>query len=259
MPRKRKEKKEHKMDDSWLLPYADLLTLLLALFIVLFSMSEVDSQKYSQLAQIFKNELSGGTGILEDGGPPVVIPEDPPEDSAEDDEPEDSTNIHVQELEGLQELQEQVNQYILKSELSETLETLLTDEGLLITILNDVSFESGSAVVNEQGQEIAAEVGGFLATDPAHQIVISGHADDVPIGNSQFSSNWELSAHRAINFMRYILDNQDLNPDKFSAKGFGEHRALVPNTSEKNRAKNRRVEVLILPNYEIDTSGLETN
>lgn len=258
--RRKREKKEHKMDDSWLLPYADLLTLLLALFIVLFSMSEVDSQKYSQLAEIFKSEFSDGKGILENGDEPI----DPPLESDQNDEPAEDAdqeiqNKHTEELEQLQGLQKEINNYIIEGELSETLETLLTDEGLLITILNDISFDSGSAIVKDKGIEVAREVSEFLMTDPPHQIVISGHADDRPMHNMLFASNWELSVTRAINFMTLILKNEGLDPTRFSAKGFGEHQPIVPNTSEENRAKNRRVEVLILPNYEINTGDIEDN
>lgn len=254
--RRKKERKEHKMDDSWLLPYADLLTLLLALFIVLFSMSEIDAQKYSQLAQFFKSEFSDGQGILDDGDSSVELPDGEDEDPKANEENE-LQDKRTEELEQLQGLQASINNYISESELSETLETLLTDEGLLITILNDISFDSGSAVVKEEGQKIAKEVSELILTDPPHEVVVSGHADDRPMHNEYFSSNWELSVKRATNFMTLILKSEKLDPTRFSAKGFGEHRPIVPNTSEANREKNRRVEVLILPNYEIDTGEID--
>lgn len=250
--RRKKKKQEYKMDDSWLLPYADLLTLLLALFIVLFSMSEMDAQKYDELSRIFKSEFSHGKSILEEGIDPEELPVGEKEDNEVEEEPEIETN-HTRELKQLQELQSGINHYISKSNLSDILETSLTDEGLLITILNDISFDSGKATVKSAGVEIATEVSEFLITDPPHQIVVSGHADDRPMHNDEFDSNWELSVTRAINFMALLLQNESLDPTRFSAKGFGEHKPIVPNTTEENRAKNRRVEVLILPNYEIDT------
>jgi chemotaxis protein MotB len=253
--RKRRKKGEHKMDDSWLLPYADLLTLLLALFIVLFSMSEMDAQKYEELSRVFKSEFSNGKSILEEGIAPqqTSLPENEDDEEEEEEENEEVESNHMRELRELQELQKGINNYISESNLSNILETSLTDEGLLITILNDVSFDSGKAIVKEKGQEIAKEVAEFLVTDPPHQIVVSGHADDRPMHNKEFASNWELSVTRALNFMALLLRNESLDPTRFSAKGFGEHKPIVPNTSEENMAKNRRVEVLILPNYEIDT------
>lgn len=258
--RRKRKKQEHKMDDSWLLPYADLLTLLLALFIVLFSMSNLDAQKYDELSRIFKSEFTHGTSILEEGSSSEEIPID--FDKKNDDIKEEDQVIeddHTRELQQLQEIQEGINDYISESDLLSIIETSLTDEGLLLTIVNDISFDPGKAIVKEDGQEIAQEVSEFLITDPPHQIVVSGHADDRPMNNHEFGSNWELSVTRAVNFMAILLENESLDPTRFSAKGFGEHRPIVPNTSEENRAKNRRVEVLILPNFEIDTGEQEAD
>lgn len=258
MRKKNQSSEETKVDDSWLLPYADMLTLLLALFIILFAMSEVDAQKYSELAQFFKSEFSSGKqGMLENDPTEVPVKKQEEADDEYIDNAEKSQGI--QELYQLTTLKNKVNDYISKNNLSHVLGTMLTDEGLLITILNDISFDSGSAKVKKEGITIAKEMASFLYTDPPHQIVISGHADDVPMNNDEFSSNWELSVMRAVNFMGVLLENDNLDPECFSAKGFGEHQPIVPNTSVENRAKNRRVEVLILPNYEIHTTGEDTD
>ncbi|MGP4105644.1 OmpA family protein [Virgibacillus sp. L01] len=150
-----------------------------------------------------------------------------------------------------EKLQRDINTYIKKNNLSELLGIKLTEEGLLITIVNDISFDSGSAKVKERGEKIAKEVSKFLYIDPPHQIIISGHTDNRPIHTRKFESNWDLSFMRAVHFMRLILKNDNLDPRKFSAKGFGEHSPVAPNNSVENRARNRRVEVLILPNHEI--------
>ena len=258
---RRKKKKQSHIDESWLLPYSDLLTLLVALFIVLFAMSDINVQKYEQLAVIFRSEFSGGEGILDQNENPVQPPvdqeESEQEEAAEEDEDEQkdkSTEAAEGELLRLENLQSMIQNYIYENDLTDKFGTELTDEGLLITIVNDVFFDSGSAEVKSDGREVAEDVSSLLHTEPPHQIVISGHADDVPIGTSEFASNWELSVKRALNFMSLVLENDELDPTLFSAKGYGEYKPLVPNTSDENRAKNRRVEVLILPNYEIDTS-----
>lgn len=261
--RRKKQRKESKIDESWLLPYADLLTLLVALFIVLFAMSEIDTQKYRELSQVFKNEFSGGKGILEYNDSPVKHEEGSIEeedaakvadDEKEEDEGEKEKSKAVAEREELEALRQKINNYIKEGNLTESLETALTDEGLLITILNDVSFNTGSAEVKADGRMMVKKISEFLHTDPPNQVVVSGHADDRPIDNEEFSSNWELSVIRAVNFMALLLENDELDPENFSAKGFGEHQPLLPNISEENRAKNRRVEVLILPNYELQTA-----
>ncbi len=253
---RRKKKKGNHIDESWLLPYSDLLTLLVALFIVLFAMSDINAEKYERLSQVFESEFSaGGIGILEQNKQPTEIPTTQKEDNEneENDENKEKSKTNSQlELEKLQGIQLSINAYIQEQHLEGDIETKLTDEGLLITIVNNVFFDSGSAEVKKDGERVAREVSELLVADPPHEIVISGHSDDVPIHNSSYASNWDLSVMRAINFMQFILENKKLNPALFSAKGYGENKPIVPNTSAENREKNRRVEVLILPNYEIN-------
>ncbi|MDY0393264.1 flagellar motor protein MotB [Virgibacillus halophilus] len=259
MRRKKKQSEQH-TDESWLLPYSDLLTLLLALFIVLFAMSEVDVQKYKELSAVFKSEFSGGgQGILDKSANnhEIEVPIQEKEEKDKDENIDKNKEKHEDkqtrkqlEMEELGRIQKQIDTYIHKNDLSRSIGTELTDEGLLVTILNDITFHSGSAVVNKEGRKVANEVSSFLDTDPPHQIVISGHADDRPVHNSQYRSNWELSVMRAVNFMQLVLDNDSLDPAKFSAKGYGDQHPIVPNNSEMNMAKNRRVEVMILPNYD---------
>lgn len=249
MRRQANRKKDNETTDSWLLPYADMLTLLLALFIVLFAMSHIDVKKYEKLTNIFKSEFSSSylpltESFEEDTG---EITTEHTKQQAEEDEEEVLTDNYFIVTQQLQEMQENINAYITENDLTDTLGTKLTDEGLLITLSTDFSFATGSAYVNKEGRKIAHEIAQFLHTDPPHEIVISGHADDRPMYNHEFKSNWELSVMRAVNFMVILLENKNLNPDKFSAKGYGEYKPLVPNTSKENRAKNRRVEVLILP------------
>jgi len=252
--RDRKQKSDDKMDDSWLLPYADMLTLLLALFIVLFSMSEIDVKKFENLASIFKSEFSSGGGMINDGES-IVTEEDSPEEEEKDDEKDedqDNEEEAFKEFQQLLDMQQIIEEYIVDHDLADTLATQLSGEGLLVTVRTDITFDSGSARVKENGQDIAKEMAQMISSDPPHDIVVNGHADDRPMENDEFASNWELSTMRAIQFMYLLIEESDLEPKWFSAKGYGEYHPLVENTSEENRAKNRRVEVLIQPNYDID-------
>jgi chemotaxis protein MotB len=247
MRKHKKKQDDNHVDESWLLPYSDLLTLLVALFIVLFAMSEIDTQKFKEMASVFRTEFSSGSPGIMDQPVPVEDDKQDQKQDEEDEKPDEGTT----ELLNLQELQEKINNYIRENNLTESLATQLSEEGLMISIMNDVTFDPGSADVNKEGKVIAKEISQLLITDPPHQVVISGHTDDVPMNNAKFGSNWELSVMRAVNFMTLVLDNEGLDPDKFSAKGYGEYKPIVPNDSAKSRAQNRRVEVLILPNYEI--------
>lgn len=247
------------MDDSWLLPYADMLTLLLALFIVLFSMSEIDVKKFENLANIFKSEFSSGGEMINDGES-IVTEELPQEGEDEKDAEKDSDDEDSEieekeafkEFQQLLEMQQKIEDFITDHDLADTLATQLSGEGLLVTVRTDITFDSGSARVKKNGEEIAKEMAQMISSDPPHDIVVNGHADDRPMENDEFASNWELSTMRAIQFMYLLIDEADLEPKWFSAKGYGEYHPLVENTSEENRAKNRRVEVLIQPNYDID-------
>ncbi|MGM8211553.1 flagellar motor protein MotB [Virgibacillus sp. W0430] len=249
--RRKKQNKETKIDESWLLPYADMLTLLLALFIILFALSELDTKRFKELSHIFQNEFSGGQGIIEDGERPVPK-EGPIEPNKDEKEQEEHKEKYMEDNpDQLEAIQTQVDSYIAANHLTDVLHTKLTGDGLLITIKTDVTFDTASATVKPEGVEIAKEVAAMLHTDPPLEIVVSGHADDRPMYNEEFASNWELSAMRAIQFMNLLLKDTKLDPSSFSAKGYGEYRPIVPNTSEENRARNRRVEVLVEPNKEL--------
>jgi chemotaxis protein MotB len=248
MSRKKKHHHEEHVDESWLIPYADLLTLLLALFIVLFASSSIDVQKFQQIAKSMSSAMSGGTGIMEFPSP---LPDEQPQSlNAEDAKNDENENpeFDQQEKNELKELQEKINRYIDEKSLENQLQTVLTDDGLLITILNDVFFDSGVAQVRLKEQTLAKDIAQLLVSDPPRNVVISGHTDNVPINNSQFDSNWHLSVMRAVNFVKILLENENLDARSFSVKGFGEYQPVDTNETSAGRAKNRRVELLILPN-----------
>lgn len=252
----RKKKKKHHdehMDESWLIPYADLMTLLLALFIVLFAMSSVDSVKFQQLSKAFNDIFTSGTGVMDFASP---VESTGRSDSLNEakllDQGEVRKALGEKDYKELSDLQERVNEYIEKSNVKDKLGTSLTGEGLMISIRDNVLFESGSATVRPENRQIAKEIANLLVMDPPRSIVISGYTDDVPISNSEFSSNWVLSAMRSVSFLDVLLDNKNLNPEWFSTKGFGEYKPVASNKTADGRAKNRRVEILITPREQLN-------
>lgn len=251
---KRKKKHEEHVDESWLIPYADILTLLLALFIVLFAASEVNTQKFKAISEAFNNELQGGKGVLENEAAIVTFENIPQLSEPDDVKPinkEDPISISLQEdFNELRELQEKIEEYIKEKGLSAVLETELTTKGLILKIKERVLYLSGSAEILKDSRTTAVELSNLLVTDPPRRILIEGHTDNIPSNSSQFPSNWELSSSRAINFMKILLENNDLEPQKFSATGYGEYQPITSNDTPKGRAKNRRVEVLISPYQE---------
>ena len=129
------------MDESWLIPYADLLTLLLALFIVLFAMSSVDAVKFQMLSKAFNDVFSGGTGVFEFQSPMPEGQMESPDERKEDVEKNDQKAEAAKDQMELMELQKKVNSYIEDKKLKDKLNTSLTDEGLLLTIRDNVLFD----------------------------------------------------------------------------------------------------------------------
>lgn len=252
--RRKKKKDEVHISESWLLPYADILTLLLALFIVLFSMSSVDAQKFQRLSQVFNGIFIGGTGVSEYND---LLPPDNSQtsagknDSEKTEDGDQKTQFAKHEQEELERIQMKINAYMIQKNLEGKFDISLTQEGLLLTIRDNVLFESGVADVRQEDLTTAKEISELLVMDIPREIIISGHTDNVPIRNARFQSNWELSVMRAVNFMKIILENDALDPGLFSAKGFGEFQPIASNDNAEGKAKNRRVEVLILPQTEM--------
>jgi chemotaxis protein MotB len=246
--RKKKRHNEEHVDESWLIPYSDLLTLLLALFIVLFAMSSVDAQKFQVLSRAFNDIFTGGTGVTEFQSPMPEGQMESPDERKQDQEKNDQQNTQsAADEQELKKIQDKITAYIKDTHLTDKLNTSLTDEGLLVTIRDNVLFDSGSAEVRPEDVKIAKEIAELLVIDPPRNIIISGHTDNVPIRTANFESNWELSVMRAVNFLEIILENDKLDPRWFSAIGYGEYKPVASNETEEGRAKNRRVEILISP------------
>ncbi|MBM7717067.1 flagellar motor protein MotB [Siminovitchia sp. FSL H7-0308] len=252
--RKKRRKDEEHMSEAWLLPYADLLTLLLALFIVLFAISSVDAQRFSHLSQVFSGIFMNGTGPVEfqqpveDSEQSADVPSDwDAYNKAEKEAAEKAIQEMEKELEILEAIREKVESFIQKNGYEDKFSTSLTAEGLLIRINDSVLFQSGSDTVREEDKNTGRELAKLLEMEVPRSVIISGHTDNVPIKNSNFQSNWELSVMRAVNFMKVLLENENLDPQLFSAKGFGEFQPIADNNTAEGREKNRRVEVLIQP------------
>ena len=238
--KKRGKKHEEEASEAWLLPYSDLMTLLLALFICLFAISQTDQTKLQQMAQAFTAAFNmGGPSFFNQAGPNASM-------QREIMSTEDQGNAaYIEENRTLEQLQQQLEDYIEQNNLQDQLSTQLEEEGLMIRIKERALFPSGSADLVPESQRIGPIVAGLLAAVP-ERVLISGHTDTDPINTAQFPSNWELSSVRAMTFMKYLLSiNPDLNPARFSAIGYGEYRPIAPNDTAENKQQNRRVEILI--------------
>ncbi|OBZ15646.1 MULTISPECIES: flagellar motor protein MotB [Bacillales] len=258
----RHEEHEEHVDESWLIPYADLLTLLLALFIVLYSMNSVDVKKFEEMSKAFSVALSTGSGILtetaivksgeddgkkqdEKGG--MIDNKDKSKDQT--DEEKAREELMKQEQKDLEDLKKKVDAYIEKNGLTTDLETKLNLSQLMITISDNALFAPAQATVKPESKELAIAIGKMLQQYPDYEVIVSGHTDTTPISTVFFKSNWDLSSMRAIRFMDILLENKQLKPERFSAIGYGEYRPVADNKTTAGKAKNRRVEVSIIHTY----------
>ena len=238
---KKHKKHEEHIDESWLVPYADILTLLLALFIVLFASSSVDQTKLEQMSAVFNEIFTSGTGVMDN---PAVVQTQ----NGSTSQLQTGASKYMEDQDRLKESQNRVEEFIAINELEKQFETKMTDEGLLITIRDSVLFDMGRAELKAEYATIADELSQLLMFDPPRNIVITGHTDNVPINTNEFDSNWDLSVMRAVNFMKEVVSgNEELDSKYFSVKGYGEYNPIASNDTEEGRAKNRRVEVLVQP------------
>ncbi|WP_396129110.1 flagellar motor protein MotB [Exiguobacterium mexicanum] len=240
MKRKKKHDHEEHIPEGWLIPYADLLTLLLALFIVLFASSNIDQTKLEKMSQSFNQVFSGGTSVFQASTASNS-------DISRTNKTDTTANPRTYELAKLDELKEEVNQYIEKNGLENEIEATINSSGLVLTIQDRALFSMGEATLDPDAQAVARSISGILEKAGNREIVVSGHTDNIPINTARFPSNWELSSARATAFMRGLLTNDALNPGQFTLASYGEYQPIATNDTEAGRSKNRRVEVLIKP------------
>lgn len=123
-----------------------------------------------------------------------------------------------------------------------------TARGLIITMANDILFDSGKAKLKRDAHSVLSKIASVLNENvPDRDVGVEGHTDNVPIKHSGWKSNWELSAARATSVLHYLIDECGVKPQRLSAIGYGEYRPIDSNDAASGRARNRRVEIIILP------------
>ena len=242
MARKKIHQEEH-ADETWLLPYADLLTLLLALFIVMFAISNVDKEKFEKLSEQFGAVFAGAGGIMEGGGSAIVLV--PDSDLLTMEAVKDKSSIEEDNMLGIKEA---IEAEIERNAFSDRVKVALDKEGLEIAIQDIVLFNSGEAKILNSVHPLLLQIAKTLG-DLDNKIKVVGHTDNIPIRTERYESNWELSAMRSINVMNFLVEQGGLEPWRFSIEGFGEYFPKYDNSTEEGRAKNRRVEILLIRKY----------
>jgi len=251
---------------AWLATFADLMSLLMCFFVLLLSFAEIDAVRFKKMADSMKdafgvqreipaNEIVMGTSVIMQEFSPSTIPEPSPMDDIR----QQTTDVEQQNLKVndavmdaveqkiLQEVQQQAEQLKeqLKDEIAEGLVTVETEERkIIIRIQEKGSFASGSANLDHGFDDVMKRISDAVAQAPGN-VVIAGHTDNIPISTSRFRSNWELSSARAVSVAHSLMQNPAIDPARVVIEGHADTTPLVPNDSAENRAKNRRVELII--------------
>lgn len=240
--KKKKQHQEEHVDEAWLLPYADMLTLLLALFIVMFAMSQVDKEKLQKAAQQFNTVFAGGGRVLQNDGNKAVSLERAPLSN-------DAKSIAEQDA--MVSVKNELEEEIKASGYADKIQVDIDSEGLHISIQDTVLFGSGDAQILDKFYPLLTQISNMIKP-LNNDIGVAGHTDNVPIKNNKYPSNWELSSARSLNVIYFMTNNAGISPDKFSIHAFGQYKPKFDNSTDEGRAKNRRVELIVMRKYQID-------
>ncbi|MCL1819846.1 MAG: OmpA family protein [Oscillospiraceae bacterium] len=244
------EQDEGSSEGGWLTTYADMVTLLLTFFVLLFAISNVDAMKFQLLAAGLSRDGISAEQFLE-----IQLEYDmagvgePDPDDIEYPAIDDDESILAAMSTALDDVYEKIQDWIFENELQGSISIEHKGDFLLLTLSNDIWFVSGSAEVSaamrEKGSAIARMIAENFEANYPFEIQVEGHTDNVPINTARYPSNWDLSADRALNFLRILMNESGLNPGIFSIRAYGEEAPIATNDTTEGKQMNRRVEVNI--------------
>jgi chemotaxis protein MotB len=254
MRRRRRHHEEHANHEAWAIPYGDLVTLLLAFFVVMYAVSSVNEGKYRVMADAMSVAFGGQTNTLtpiELGeAPPGATPLDAPGARA-------PRNAHAQPLFDLPAVQATAagsdKLHAIGARIERALSGLVAQGAVTVRrsrthieveIQSDLLFASGSARPSDAARTAIAQLATALRDEP-NGIRVEGYTDDVPIRTAAFRSNWELSAARAASVV-HALGEGGVDESRLAVVGYGEHRPAADNATDAGRNRNRRVQLVIL-------------
>lgn len=217
---------------NWLTTFNDLMTLLMVFFVLIFSMGSGDSDKFEEM----KSSIMRGLGLLDSQGMASagVVKG-----------PVSFRRLSQRETEETTEISDEIKDYAADMSSVNWIDTTVTENGLTISLEGSVAFEPGIADINPRVFLALKGIGKLINKIP-NTVRVEGHSDNVPISTPKFPSNWELSIARAVNVTKYLIEHANVSPLRLSAAGYGDSRPLLPNDTARNRAKNRRVEIVLL-------------
>ncbi len=273
MAKKRKKDSGGGGTANWMNTFADLMNLLLCFFVLLFSMSSVDADKFEALVQSLEHSFS----ILPQGGSSIgdgqmvaagvnqlqlldqyymeaansKSEEEGEDNEAEEDNPETALKQEIAEagLKESEEMAEQMEKMLEEQRIGDQVEVDVNAQFVRITLNGALLFDSGQSQIREEALPLVDKLSLILENYDSSLIDIEGHTDNVPISNEQFENNDVLSAYRAFAVKNYVLGKTALEAGKINATGCGEYNPVADNGTPEGRARNRRVEIKIYNSY----------
>src|SRR4051794_13882016 len=267
---------EHENEERWLVSFADMMTLLFCLFMVLFAISSVNTSKFEELAKSLQDAfsgkvMSGGKAIMTTGSseqadqsqatPPLPslmpVTQVTSGQTATKDQSELQRRAREEEQD-LQALKKRVEVLAKQEHVSGNVKVSVRRRGLVVELLTDgVFFDSGSAYVKPHAQSLLVKIGHIVAGEHKHPVVVEGHTDSAPIATAQFPSNWELSGARAGAVVR-TFERSGVNGKRMSTQGFGSQMPAASNATAAGRSRNRRVVAVLTRMYQAGATSRRT-
>ncbi|MDR0267669.1 flagellar motor protein MotB [Paenibacillus sp.] len=253
--RKRGENGENG-SDRWLVTYADLITLLLIFFVMMFAMSHLDNRKYEEVTQSLQTTFKSGNNILDQGSgivadkntrnnPDTAVKSQQQQKKGADQLSGRELAFRKQEQE-LQNLMKVISTYVKDNKLEDQVFVADQPQGISITLSDKLLFDVGKADLKPGSMPVMDKLASLFKE--LHTIIsIEGHTDSLPIVYaSKYKDNWELSGARALSVLRFFIDQKHLSPEEFQYAGYSDTRPAANNSTEAGRQKNRRVEIIVL-------------
>lgn len=249
----KKEPEKHVNHERWLVSYADFITLLFAVFVVLYAMSQTDKKKVEEVMASIQQSF----GMVQSGAPspkmnvlpssqtnivPAIKPEIAVVPGARTVRGQVKTRADEKDF---RQIKSAIEAYLIKQGAQSKVTLSITRRGLIVSLKEAGFFDSGQATIKSSAYELINTIGEAIS-QYNNPVRMEGHTDNIPISSSQFPSNWELSTARAVNGAKHLIANFDIEPNKVSATGYGEFRPLADNATPEGRAKNRRVDLVLL-------------
>lgn len=231
----RENDSEHK-SPKWIVTYADLTTLLLVFFVLLFASSQIDANKFGALTDSFQS----GSTSPENKEPPfeATAPN-------EDHETTTSSGSTEETQQNMERVLQRAKSMLQEYDLGNNVVVTRQKKGVVIVLQNDILFDTGQAMLRDDATDFLQKTAELLNTIP-YDVRVEGHTDNRPISSFRYPSNWELSSARAAGVIRHFVQQHSLRPQRFSAVGYGEHQPVASNKEAEGREENRRVEIVIV-------------